>query len=195
MTEQEFLETVDRVVSFLAAKFRFGYFEIADMKQQGRLFAIEAMGRYDGKRRLDSFLFIHIRNRFINFKRDKYKRSEPPCKSCPFYDPKFKKSVSGCAAFGEKLSCDKYKLWIKHNKSKMNLVHLMEFNNETIDSETEYDQSTYLEETISKKLPSNIRSDYLKMIAGVNIPEKNKLVVREAVKNIFDEIGYSYDKN
>src|SRR3954453_8942961 len=82
ITEADFLAAIEKVVGILASSFAFGYFEVEDIKQQARLFAIEAMKRYDPSRPLDNFLYAHIKNRLINFRRDKFRRNDPPCLSC-----------------------------------------------------------------------------------------------------------------
>ena len=56
MDETEVIAIIDRIANRLAAKFKFGYHELEDMKQQARLFAWEGMENYDGVRPLDNFL-------------------------------------------------------------------------------------------------------------------------------------------
>src|SRR5690348_9353769 len=109
-SEAEVLDIIERVVKTLAAKFRFGYHEIEDMKQYGILCAIKVLSepnKYDVTKPLENFLYTHIRNRFINYKRDNYMRSEVPCKTCIFFDPQLKKSKNKCAAFTDKGNCKK----------------------------------------------------------------------------------------
>ena len=77
--EAEFLEVLDKITKKLIHKFRFGYHNAEDMKQQASIFALEALDRYDGKRPLEIFLWTHVRNRLFNFKRNNYQRPDSPC--------------------------------------------------------------------------------------------------------------------
>ncbi len=60
MTEAEVLATMTRVVDRIAHKYRFGYFDIEDIKE--------------------NFLAVHVSNRLKNFKRDNFFRPDyvPP---------------------------------------------------------------------------------------------------------------------
>ena len=48
--ENELLETIEVISKKLAYKFKFGYHELEDMKQQISIFAIEGLKNYDHKR-------------------------------------------------------------------------------------------------------------------------------------------------
>ena len=72
VTDEAFLEALNIVTKRLVYKFKFGYHEIEDMKQQAAVFAIEALEKYDHKRPLENFLWVHVRNRLFNFKRDNF---------------------------------------------------------------------------------------------------------------------------
>ena len=85
MSEEQVLQIINDISNRLAAKFKFGYHEIEDMKQQARMFAWEALDRYDGVRPLENFLWTHVRNRLYNFKRNNYSRLEKPCDTCEFF--------------------------------------------------------------------------------------------------------------
>ena len=76
MTEQEVIETITKVVDRQAAKFRFGYYEIEDMRQEAFIIAMDALDRYDEKRPLENFLAVHVNNRLKNFKRDNFYRMD-----------------------------------------------------------------------------------------------------------------------
>ena len=56
MTEDEVVQTINLIANRLAGKFKFGYHELEDMKQQARLFAWEGLENYDGVRPLENFL-------------------------------------------------------------------------------------------------------------------------------------------
>ena len=84
--ENELLNVIDIITKKLAYKFKFGYHDIEDMKQQISIFAIEGLKNYDHKRPLENFLWTHVRNRLFNYKRDNYQRPDKPCYSCPLLD-------------------------------------------------------------------------------------------------------------
>ena len=83
VTEQEFVDMVNGIANQLCDKFKFGYYDREDIKQECYIQAIDALDRYDTNRPLVNFLWSHIRNRLCNLKRDKYFRLEKPCDKCP----------------------------------------------------------------------------------------------------------------
>jgi DNA-directed RNA polymerase specialized sigma24 family protein len=131
--ETEFLNIVDIIAKKLAYKFKFGYHDFDDMKQQISIFALEGLKNYDSKRPLENFLWTHVRNRLFNYKRDNYQRPDKPCLSCPLYDPHCKKSTSACEEYSNKDDCSLYSSWINRNNTKKNLMHLT-----TIDEVKDY---------------------------------------------------------
>lgn len=124
ISDEEFIAVLDKITKKLIYKFKFGYHEAEDMKQQAAIFALEALDKYDHKRPLENFLWTHVRNRLFNFKRDHYQRPDKPCLTCPLYDAKLKCSTSGCSKFENKLDCDLYKSWMSRNERKKNLNKL-----------------------------------------------------------------------
>ena len=72
------ISVIDNVMGPLANKFKFGIHTKEDIIQEGRRIAWKAIvEKYDGKRPLENFLRVHLRNRIINFKRDNNKHDEP----------------------------------------------------------------------------------------------------------------------
>ena len=55
MTEQQVVQIINNIANRLASKFKFGYHELEDMRQQARLFAWEGLENYDGIRPLRKF--------------------------------------------------------------------------------------------------------------------------------------------
>jgi DNA-directed RNA polymerase specialized sigma24 family protein len=141
--ENEFLNVIDIIAKKLAYKFKFGYHDFDDMKQQISIFALEGLKNYDHKRPLENFLWTHVRNRLFNYKRDNYQRPDKPCLSCPLYDPHLKKSDSGCEAYSNKEDCSLYHSWINRNSVKKNLMHLT-----TIDEIKDYGNAFSTQENI-----------------------------------------------
>ena len=187
-TEAEVTSTILKVVNQLASRFRFGYHEVEDMKQQGVLFALEMLEKekYDEVRPLENFLYKHLRNRLINFRRDNYTRSEPPCHNCVFFDPKNKKSKNQCAAFENKDECEKLSNWKKRNDTRKCLMKTVQ-----IDSDTDKSHSSQplaelheFEEIIDRELSSELRSDYIRMRQNQSIPKTRRMKVQEAILEI-----------
>ena len=74
MTKSEVLEVINRICDRYAYKFKFGYYEPDDIRQEAFIIAVEALERYDESRPLENFLAVHVKNRLNNFKRDRYYR-------------------------------------------------------------------------------------------------------------------------
>jgi len=179
--ENELLKVIDIITKKLAYKFKFGYHDIEDMKQQISIFAIEGLKNYDHKRPLENFLWTHVRNRLFNYKRDNYQRPDKPCYSCPLFD----KASSSCTKYSNKNDCDLYAKWLDRNQNKKNLMHLT-----TVDEVKDYAniffQSTaspeHLEliQIIENNLNGEYRTLYLKLKNGTKITksDKNKLLLK-----------------
>lgn len=193
-SEEEVLQVIDEVVGKLAGPFKFGFYEKEDMQQEGRLFAMEALPNFDASRgTLKTFLTNAIRNRFINMRRDKFERQQPPCSSCPFY----KQAHDKCGAFECKEDCDKWQGWKKRNLVKRNL---MEGYNPNSVSESSADDSSgssgeilsdisnaEIIKYVDKHIPINLRADYCRMLSGVKIPKNRRNKVIDIVKKLVQD--------
>lgn len=205
MTEEEVVETIYRVVDTLSSKFRFAYHSTEDMRQEGARLAIEALNRglYDEERPLDNFLYVHIRNRFINYKRDTYLRNDLPCKSCIFYDPHLKKSSNQCAAFENKDECKKLSEWTSKNKARQNLMNPGYSNiSESSENSESFEESEYedfdqdlsfseIKQKIRDELPLDVSTDYLRMLEGVKISKSRRARVKKAIMEIRERCFYA----
>lgn len=194
--ENEFLRVVDVIAKKLAYKFKFGYHDFDDMKQQISIFALEGLKNYDHKRPLENFLWTHVRNRLFNYKRDNYQRPDKPCLSCPLYDPHCKKSTSECEQYSNKEDCSLYENWLNRNNIKKNLMHLI-----TIDEIKDYSnvfssEDNLLTNTIANneifdlietQLTGEYRTIYLKVRGGAKVikadMDKLSAKLREIMKN------------
>lgn len=194
--ENEFLRVVDVISKKLAYKFKFGYHDFDDMKQQISIFALEGLKNYDHKRPLENFLWTHVRNRLFNFKRDNYQRPDKPCLTCPLYDPHCKNSTSSCEQYQNKEDCDLYHSWLNRNNIKKNLMHLT-----TIDEIKNYGNAFTSDEDLlinniatseimtllETHLTGEYRSLYLKFKAGnkMSKSDTDKLIakLKEILKN------------
>lgn len=197
MTEEEVLGVIDRVVNILAFNFKFGYFDLDDMKQQGRMYAIEAMPRYNPDMgNLHNFLRSHIRNRFLNLHRDKLSRHQPPCQGCPFYDPNCQQSKNKCTAFSDKLECDKYAGWEKRNGAKRSLVEPLDISGIRDEKEKNMRNNVDIPEIVTKSelmdiidnnLPVTMRADFKKMMEDVSVSKQRRDKVILKIKEIVEE--------
>lgn len=195
VTEDEFLRVLDDISKRLGHKFRFGYHDFDDMKQQAAIFALEGLEKYDRSRPLENFLWTHVRNRLFNYKRDNYQRPDKPCLTCPLYDPHCKKSTSQCLDFENKNDCALYNAWETRNNSKKNIMRPV-----AIEDSEDYASKHHtngdigdivLTQEIIKKLdehiPASHRESYLKLKYGEKINksdfQKLILIIREIMNN------------
>ena len=195
MTEQEVVDTIDVVVNRLARKFIFGYHDVDDMKQQGRLFALECLKSYDNKRPLENFLWTHVRNRLFNYKRDKYERPQLPCFKCEYRDPEY----PTCLKYADDLECVLYESWYTKNSAKKNIMAPLEFDQVQPDNEVNmsvgddaHDNAVCneLTETIEQNLSVGLRADYLRIKNNIKIPKCRKDKVQDEIVGILAEYGY-----
>jgi len=190
--ENEFIKIVDIIAKKLAYKFKFGYHDYDDMKQQISIFALEGLKNYDHKRPLENFLWTHVRNRLFNYKRDNYQRPDKPCLSCPLYDPHCKKSTSGCTDYNNKNDCKLYDAWLRRNSAKKNLMYfsgideIKDYGNLFQSPEASADNNELLE-LFETHLNGEERSIYIKVKSGMKVSkadmDKLTIVLKEIVKN------------
>lgn len=189
VTEKHFLETIDKICYKLLHKFRFGYHDIDDMKQQAYIFALQGLENYDTTKPLENFLWTHIRNRLFNFKRDKYQRPDRPCNTCEYYDPNYERSTSQCSQFNCKTNCVLYNNWYVKNNNKKNLMQVSQTDKvETIENHDTHFVSRLQNEEILKKIDPYIRVDlrkyYLMVLYGQKIPKKYHTLLLQHIKDI-----------
>jgi hypothetical protein len=184
--DDQFLQAVDNISKKLAYKFKFGYHDHSDMKQQIAIFALEGLKNYDGIRPLENFLWTHVRNRLFNYKRDNYQRPNKPCLTCPLYDPNNQTSKSQCSKYTDKSECDLYAGWSKRNTTKKNLVYLTGVEDFSLVPKT---HSVNFDSLVSNKeildlldseLSGEERELYLKFRGGakINKSDMNKLLIK-----------------
>lgn len=169
MTEEQVLQTIQKVVYRTANKYKFGYYDYDDICQEGFIIAMEGLERYDGVRPLENFLAVHVSNRLKNFKRDNFCRQE----AIP---------SSGSLAF--------------RNNSKKFLMEPLDIS--LIRDEKEprmrtsddfiYDVETKeIINVIDKYLDVSMRSDYLRMLHEVYVPKHRREQIIETITNIIRE--------
>lgn len=198
MTEQQVIEIVESIIARLSNKYTFGFHAQQDIAQEAWLFAIDGLERHDGKRPLENFLFVHIRNRLINFRRDKFTRKDIPCKRCPFYK-RNEIMDDKCGKFDKRMDCPEFAVWKQRNHLKKELCssNCNVSTYDSIDLPSNVNQDTEIKELkalIDKHLDISLRADYLKMLAGVSVPKTKKMQIENAIKSIIarrEQIGPS----
>ena len=169
MTETEVLAIMTTVVNRIAHKYRFGYYDIDDIKQEAFIIAMEAMDRYDEGRPLENFLAVHISNRLKNFKRDNFFR--------PDYVP-----PSG------KMTND--------NNTKRFLMEPLDIDNIRDEHERNMRGEENIVDELAKKelmdivdtsLDMGLRGDYLRILHGVYVPKPRREQIYEAIMQILRE--------
>ena len=163
MTEQQVIQIINNIANRLAGKFKFGYHDIEDMKQQARLFAWEGLENYDGVRPLENFLWTHVRNRLYNFKRNNFGRPDKPCDSCPFFDKTFFNAKGyGCKAYDDHEECDLYAGWLSRNTAKRNIMNTAQLDLEIKGSDNMADliDQKHIFNLIDKSIPVKYREDW-----------------------------------
>lgn len=184
LTEAEVLSAIEKAVNILAPSFVFGYYDLEDIKQEGRLQAFKVLEteKYDPSRPLANFIYAHIRNRYINLLRDKLRRNDPPCQRCH----------EGCFCEPDG-PCEQYAAWKERNCTKANLMrpldlaHVADENERhtriesTVVNDVEIDEIVQL---IDTHLPIELRATYLQMREGVSVPKAKRQLVEDEVRNI-----------
>ena len=200
LTEEDVLQVIDKAVAYLAPSFKFGYFDIDDMKQEGTIFCIEALPSFnfkksnqdDVKDALLTFLKTHVRWRFLNMRRKSLTRIEPPLCDC-----KLCKEDSA-----NRLDCKKYSNWVQRNMAKRSLME--PFDVDEIHTRDASFVSNFNEKLLSsdiikilnEHIPASIRADYRMFIDGVKLPKNKRDNLMEQIKSILSEhYEWSEDEN
>jgi DNA-directed RNA polymerase specialized sigma24 family protein len=192
--ENEFLRVLDIISKKLAYKFKFGYHDYDDMKQQISIFALEGLKNYDHSRPLENFLWTHVRNRLFNYKRDNYQRPNKPCLTCPLYDPHCKKSNSECEQYSNKNDCSLYESWINRNNTKKNLMHLTNIE-DTKDFCSNDDlladniMTKEILELVENNLNGEYRTIYLKVKSGIKVHKSDMDKLTAKLREIINKDG------
>ena len=188
--ETEFLDAVDKITKKLIYKFKFGYHEAEDMKQQATIFAIQGLKNYDKSRPLENFLWTHVRNRLFNYKRDNYQRPDKPCIGCPFFDKHYNKSDNQCTKFKDRTECEPYNNWETKNSSKKNIMRplAIDYLSDTPNNlgPNELIKNKEILDIIDKNLPIKLRPAYLNFMANQKIPKKEYTLLIQTIKQILN---------
>ncbi|MBY0525583.1 MAG: hypothetical protein K2R98_19415 [Gemmataceae bacterium] len=188
-TEQEVMAAIEKAVNILAPSFVFGYMDLDDIKQTARMYGLQCLRQYDSSRPLDNFVYSHIKNRLINYKRDNLRRNDAPCREC------HAASMTGSpfSHHTDSLPCQKYRAWKSRNDNKANIMHPLDLDfiaderepNTRQESEVESEVETKeLLRLIDMNLDVDLRATFLQMKAGQSVPKARRMVVEKAVRDI-----------
>lgn len=197
--EEDFLKALDIISKKLIYKFKFGYHEIEDMKQQAAIFALEGLENYDNKRPLENFLWTHVRNRLFNFKRDNYFRPDNVCVGCPFYDPKNLKSTNQCEKYKNKNDCSIYSQWDNRNAIKKNLmkpVNIDHEQNNLLNSTSDVFSTISNSELISiieNNLETKYRETYLRLKGGAKVSKQDLIKLQDHIAHLLQNNKNDHD--
>lgn len=187
-TESMVLASIEKAVNMLAPSFVFGYLTVDDLKQQGTLYALQALskGKYDPTRPLDNFVYSHIKNRLINYRRDNYRRNDPPCRDCH----------AAAMGGGEATFCDRYAAWRERNLRKVNVMRPLDLDYISDEGEPNTRVAATAEDNakeaellsrIDEMLDVSLRADYLRLRAGQALPKTRREAVEAAVREILSD--------
>ena len=164
LDEKEVIETLTKVVKKLAPKFVFTSYEIDDIEQEAFLMGVEALSRYDSSKPLENFMYAHINNRLKNFKRDNYYRFD----------------------YGNAQKIQDRK---KNILEPMDIAALYSLS--TDDETVSNAHITEMIELIDRKLPSELRGDYLRLQTNAPLPKGRKALIIDLIEQI---INGEYDE-
>lgn len=166
LSEQEVIEVITRVSKKLAPKFVFASYEAEDIEQEAFLMGVEGLDRYDSSKPLENFMYTHINNRLKNFKRDNYYRFD----------------------YGNAQRIQDRK---KNILEPMDIAALY-----SVSTEDETVSNAHIAETvelIDRKLPAELRGDYLRLQTNSPLPKGRKAIIIQVIEDIvngdYDEEG------
>jgi len=162
LTEERFLAAYHSVIDKIAHKYVFTSFECEDIRQEAFLIAHAGLKDYDSGRSLENFLYIHLSNRLKNFKRDNYYRYE----------------------VGDAQKMQNAKKSILEPIDIYDLFHIA-----TGSSIVEDAHVIEVLEIIDKKLPANMRSDYLKLKNKGKLTKSRKNKIMKKLEEIVNGEG------
>lgn len=186
-TEPEFLAAVQSAVNALVPRYSFGAWHNDDLAGDIRLWAVEALPRYDAARGpLDAFIFSHCRNRCLNLRRDQLSRSDSPCQACH--------RGESCGPGGP---CEAHRTWEDRQRRKRYVYMPLPLSalggrgavTERVDlgADRAYREAQEglraadLQEALDELVPADVRPAMLQMLQGRPVTRAAKRRVREAV--------------
>ena len=191
VSDEEFVQVLEKITKRLAHKFKFGYHSVDDMKQQAAIFALEGLKNYDHKRPLENFLWTHVRNRLFNYKRNNYQRPDKPCLTCPLYDPKYKVSNNQCSKFLEKNDCEPYAVWNKRNEAKKIISKPSCIEDlSLLPGDASFNENNEIIQFLDENIKTEYRDSYLKLKHNHKINKSELTKLQKHIREIMEEKGW-----
>ena len=162
MCESEVIDTITKVAKRFANKHRFSYYESDDIFQEAFIIGMEGLERFEADRPLENFLAVHIRNRLNNLKRKNLGRSGELHEKSLLMNPLSIEVVR---------DDEEDSMWTK-----------VDFLNDI--------QVDDVFRIIDLHLPTDLRSDFLRMKQGILIPKPRRTKIEETILEILRENGY-----
>jgi|688.fasta_scaffold274596_2 hypothetical protein len=199
VSESDFLTVLDNISKRLVHKFKFGYHDVDDMKQQAAIFALEGLEKYDHSRPLENFLWTHVRNRLFNYKRNNYQRPDKPCLNCPLYDPDLKSSTNQCSKYTNKQNCEPYASWSNRNESKKNIMqpNYIDYDIPHKDSLDLLVQNNEIISFLDENIHAEYREHYLRLKHGERVTKNKVLKLQKHIQELMqgEEWNKRFQKN
>lgn len=185
MTEPEVISCIEYISNTLAPQFRFGYYDLDDLKQECRYYCLEALPKYDtGRGKLSTFLMTVAKRKFINLRRDKLYRMPPTC-SCS-------SCMSGvpCSEIEKKM-----KKWRKLNTAKRDIMEANNLGDYSYDTHDDYEleqiiDDRELDELINEYLPVDMREDYKRLLEGIVLNKVRRTEIVVTIRKLLEEVNY-----
>ncbi len=158
--EQHVVDTILKIAERLAAKYVFPGYDADDIKQEAFIIGMDGLEKYDPSRPLENFMHTHINNRLKTFKRNNYFRMDYGSAAQKLQDRK--KSLL------EPVSIDSlFSIYIQdHIISDAHLNELLDL--------------------IDRKLPTELRRDYLKLQSDAPLPKGRRAIITEVIESIIN---------
>ncbi len=176
LTEPQILSCIDYVSNKLAPQFTFGYYGVEDVKQEIRIFCLEALPKYRiDKGKLSTFLMVCATRKLINFRRNNLFRMPPEC---------------DCESCRHGVECERQakrmKKWKKLNTVKRNLMNINHIGDDDYEEDIRTNFAEF-NELINAQLDIHLREDYVKMRDGVKLPRKKYERIVAELRSILEK--------
>lgn len=176
LNEKEIIAIIQKVCNKMVSKYKFGYYDVDDMRQEAFIIGWLVLPKFNGTAPLENFLSVHIRRRLLNFHRDHYYRSD-------IKDDMSKRSINNIA---KKNLIDTISIDNVQDENEDNMFYYIEFINDI--------ECAEVLKLIDIHLDINLRTDYLRMKDGITISKVKKDKIYEAINVILEEHNYGYIK-
>lgn len=153
--QERLLSYIDRISQILGKHSTFGIYDEDDIKQEIFLLVFAAQTEYDSTKGDEfSFFFHYCRRRLLTLKRNKH------------VNPKIQKAEKRAKLL---------------NAGELNERCSVQTANPELDAIESYN---YVAEIVDKKIPPNLRLNYLKYMEGIDLPYHDKTKLLDVIKTI-----------